>query len=379
MNVVGRCWRQSLLPSARVVSMQNRKADSVLRSSVHRQPGLRRRDMRYRLFRTLISFLYAIIIALLTQPDASAQAPLEKLRIAYTVIAPTQASVWTAKEMGYHAKHGLDVELVLLVGAPLAVAALVGGETPIVHTGASAVITSNLAGSGAVIIAGAANRFPYVLFVTDQIKTVEELKGKKFGVSRIGSADNAAAATILDKFGIQESDVTYVQAGSIPARLAAMQTNALQATLLQAPETLKAKKLGLRALLDFTKLDVEWQQNGVATTRDYIKKKPDTVRRFMRAYVEAVHYNLTNPKGAQKILQKYLAIKNDKSIEEAYNEIVLKLTRRVPYPTEPGIQLFLDQLKAKNPKAGQVKPSEFTDISFLKDLESSGYIDRLYR
>jgi hypothetical protein len=99
----------------------------------------------------------------------------------------------------------------------------------------------------------------------------------------------------------------------------------------------------------------------------------------MRAYVEAVHYNLTNPKGAQKILQKYLAIKDDKSIEEAYNEIVVKLTRRVPYPTEPGIQLFLDQLKTKNPKAGQVKPSEFTDISFLKELESSGYIDRMYK
>ena len=335
--------------------------------------------MNNRLFQTLISLFCALVSVSLAQPYAAAQAPSEKLRVAYTVIAPTQANVWTAKEMGYYAKHGLDVELVLLVGAPLAVAALVGGETPIVHTGASAVITSNLAGSGAVIIAGAANRFPYVLFVTDQIKRVEELKGKKFGVSRIGSADNAAAATVLDRYGIKESDVTYVQAGSIPARLAAMQTNALQATLLQAPETLRAKELGLRALLDFTKLDVEWQQNGVATTRDYIKKKPDTVRRFMRAYVEAVHYNLTNPKGAQKILQKYLAIKDDKSIEEAYNEIVVKLTRRVPYPTEPGIQLFLDQLKTKNPKAGQVKPSEFTDISFLKELESSGYIDRMYK
>ena len=247
------------------------------------------------------------------------------------------------------------------------------------NTGSSAVITSNLAGSGAVLIAGAINRFPYVLFVTDQIKRVEDLKGKKFGVSRIGSADNAAAVTVLEKFGIKESEITYVQAGSIPGRLAAMQTNALQSTLLQAPETLKAKEIGLRALLDFTKLDVEWQQNGVAVTRDYIKKKPDTIRRFMRAYVDAIHYNLTNPKGAQKILQKYLAIKDEKSVEEAYNEIVVKLTRRVPYPTEPGIQLFLDQLKQKNPKAGQVKPSEFTDVSFLKELESSGYIDRLYR
>ena len=328
--------------------------------------------------RIFFSFLCAPLVLSMSHSFVAAQS-MEKLRVAYTVIAPTQATIWTAKEMGFYAKHGLDVDLVLLVGAPLAVTALVSGETPIVHAGASAVVTSNLQGSGAVLVAGGANRFPYVLFVTDEIKRVEDLRGKKFGVSRIGGADHAAAITVLPRFGIKETDVTYVQAGSIPARLAAMQTNALQATLLQAPETLKAKEIGMRALLDFTKLDVEWQQNGVATTRDYIKKKPETVRRFIRAYVEGSHYNLTNPKGAQKILQKYLAIKDPKSVEEAYNEIVAKLTLKVPYPTEPGIQLYLDQLKIKNPKAAQAKPSDFTDVSFIKELESSGFIDKLYK
>ena len=331
------------------------------------------------LVRIFLSFLCTPLVWSMTLSPGNAQTQPEKLRVAYTVIAPTQATVWTAKEMGFYAKHGLDVDLVLLVGAPIAVAALVSGETPIVHAGASAVVTSNLQGSGAVLVAGGANRFPYVLFVTDEIKRVEDLKGKKFGVSRIGSADNAAAITVLSRFGVKETDVTYVQAGSIPSRLAGMQTNALQATLLQAPETLKAKEIGMRALLDFTKLDVEWQLNGVATTRDYIKKKPDTVRRFLRAYVEGSHYNLTNPKGAQKILQKYLAIKDDKSVEEAYNEIVAKLTRRVPYPTEPGIQLYLDQLKTTNPRAAQAKPADFIDTSFLKELESSGFIDKLYK
>jgi NitT/TauT family transport system substrate-binding protein len=334
--------------------------------------------MGSRFFRKIVVHLCLLFLLTITHSFVNAQ-PLEKLRVAYTVIAPTQATIWTAKEMGFYAKHGLDVDLVLLVGAPLAVTALVSGETPIVHAGASAVVTSNLQGSGAVLVAGGANRFPYVLFVTDEIKRVEDLRGKKFGVSRIGSADNAAAITVLNRFGIKETDVTYVQAGSIPSRLAAMQTNALQATLLQAPETLKAKEIGMRPLLDFTKLDVEWQQNGVATTRDYIKKKPDTVRRFIRAYVEGSHYNLTNPKGAQKILQKYLAIKDTKSLEESYNEIVAKLTLRVPYPTEPGIQLYLDQLKIKNPKAAQAKPSDFTDISFLKELESSGFIEKMYK
>lgn len=335
--------------------------------------------MKNRILNRPLAILVTLLAISLAPSHAGSQAQMEKLRVAYTVIAPTQATIWTAKDLGLFAKNGLDVDLVLLVGAPLAVAALVSGETPIVHAGASAVVTSNLQGSGAVLVAGGANRFPYVLFVTDEIKRVEDLRGKRFGVSRIGGADNAAAITVFEKLGMKENEITYVQAGSIPARLAAMQTNALQATLLQAPETLKAKEIGLRALLDFTKLDVEWQQNGVAVTRDYIKKKPDTVRNFLRAYVEGNHYNLTNPKGAQKILQKYLAIKDLKSVEEAYNEIVVKLTRRVPYPTEPGIQLYLDQLKIKNPKAAQAKPSDFTDISFLKELESSGFIDKLYK
>lgn len=335
--------------------------------------------MRQGNLRISISVFCAAHVLALTASFVAAQAPMERLRVAYTVISPTQLNVWTAKEAGFYAKQGLDVELVLLVGAPLAVTAMLAGETPIIHTGASAVIASNLTGSGAVLVAGSVNRFPYVLFVTEQIKRVEDLKGKKFGVSRIGSADNAAAQTVFDRYGLRSDDVGYVTIGSVPARLAAMQSNVIQATLLQPPETLKAKEIGLRALLDFTKIDVEWQQNGVAVTREYIKRRPETVRRFMRAFVEAVHYNLTNPKGAQKILQKYLDIKDEKAIKESYNEIVLKLTRRVPYPTEAGIQLFLDQLKPRNAKAAQVKPSDFTDISFLKELESSGYIDSLYR
>src|SRR5258706_13472138 len=271
-------------------------------------------DMKKRLSSPLVRLVCVIVVLAVAGSRAPAQAPREKPRVAHPVIAPTQLNVWTAKDMGYYTKHGLDVELLLLVGAPLAVAALVGGETPIVRPGASAVITSNLAGSGGVLIAGAVNRFPYVLFVTDQIKRLEDLRGKHFGVSRIGSADHAAAITVFDKMGIKENEVTYVQAGNIPARLAAMQGNALQATLLQPPETLKAKELGVKALMDFTKLDVEWQQNGVAVTRDYIKKKPDTVRRFMRAYVEAGGYKLTHPQSAQKNFQKYLAIKDDQTI-----------------------------------------------------------------
>jgi NitT/TauT family transport system substrate-binding protein len=134
--------------------------------------------MKNQSLRTLILFLCVIFTVSLANPYTAAQTPMEKFRVAYTVIAPTQLNVWTAKDMGFYAKHGLDVELVLLVGAPLAVTAMLAGETPIVHTGALAVITSNLVGSGSALVAGAINRFPYVLFVTDQIKRVEDHRGK---------------------------------------------------------------------------------------------------------------------------------------------------------------------------------------------------------
>ncbi len=116
--------------------------------------------MTTRIYRISISILCAVQLLALTASFVRAQAPLEKLRVAYTVVSPTQLNVWTAKEAGFYARHGLDVELVLLVGAPLAVTAMLAGETPIIHTGASAVITSNLTGSGAVLIAGSVNRFP---------------------------------------------------------------------------------------------------------------------------------------------------------------------------------------------------------------------------
>jgi len=200
-------------------SMSLRREKPAWQSQPQPEQRQRRIRMARRLSRKLVSLVCLLFLLTMTHSFVNAQ-PLEKLRVAYTVIAPTQATIWTAKEMGFYAKHGLDVDLVLLVGAPLAVTALVSGETPIVHAGASAVVTSNLQGSGAVLVAGGANRFPYVLFVTDEIKRVEDLRGKKFGVSRIGSADNAAAITVLSRFGIKETDVTYVQAGSIPARLA---------------------------------------------------------------------------------------------------------------------------------------------------------------
>lgn len=324
----------------------------------------------------------SVVNLVLFTDDASwgGETPLENIRVAYSAISPTQLHGRVPLEAGFYRKNGLDVEMVLFTGAPVAVASLVAGETPIIQAGGVGVISSNLNGSGAVLLAGAINRFPYQLFASPEIRTVQDLKGKKFGVARIGAADHSSAAIVLKKYGLNpEREITFIQVGSVPARLAALLGKSIHATLLIPPETLKAREGGLRMLLDFTQMDIEYQHTGIATTKDFIKRRPDTVRRFVKAYVEGIHYILTDPRGTREIMRKFLKVKEAQAIEEAYSGLVLKVTRRVPYPTEKGIQLILDQLGATNPKAAKAKPADFVEASFLRELEESGYIDRLYR
>ncbi|MBI4489023.1 MAG: ABC transporter substrate-binding protein [Deltaproteobacteria bacterium] len=325
-------------------------------------------------------FLLALALAVLAgTPSLWAASSAGRIRVAYSAISPTQLPIFVPLEAGFYRKNGLDVEMVLIAGAPAAVAALVAGETPIIQVAGVGAISSNLSGSGAILLAGVINRFPYQLFVTPDIQTVADLRGKKFGVSRVGGGDYSAALIVLKNQGLSaDREINFVQIGTVPARLGAMQKGSIQATLLMAPETVVARQAGLRVLLDFTQIDVDYQQTAVASTRDFVQRRPDLVRSFMKAYVAGIHYMLSNPEGTKKIMGKFLQQKDDRALEEAYSQVILKLTRRVPYPTEKGIQLILDQLKAANLKAATAKPSDFIETMFLKELEESGYIEALY-
>jgi NitT/TauT family transport system substrate-binding protein len=172
--------------------------------------------------------------------------------------------------------------------------------------------------------------------------------------------------------------MNIVQVGSVPSRLAALINGSVQGALLIPPETVKAKELGFRILANFADIDIAYQQNGVYTTRDLINKRPDLLRRFVIAYSEGNHYIHTNPEGTKKIMQKYLH-GDENAIREAYTEIVLKATPKIPYPSKPGIQTLLDFIAKTAPEAANAKPDEFIDARFVKELEGKGFYAKLYR
>jgi LysM repeat protein len=126
-------------------------------------------------------------------------------------------------------------------------------------------------------------------------------------------------------------------------------------------------------------LGLEYQHTGLATTRALIKSRPDLVRSVMRAYVEGIHYYKTQRADSLAILAKYLKTSDTEVLTEVYEDIGLTLTPQKPYPTMRGIEIMLRELAARDPKSKAARPEEFVDLTFIKELDSSGYIDRLYK
>ena len=326
---------------------------------------------------TTVLFLAALIAVFIGARGANAQS--EKLRVAMASISTSQVNLWVPLDTGLFKKHRLDVDLVFISGAPIVNAALLSGEVAIAQGGPAPSIQTNLKGAGTYIILGNTNRFPYQLVVAPNIKEVADLKGKRFAIARIGAADHSAVLFVLPRLGLQpERELSLIAVGAVPSRFAALVNGSVAATLLIPPETTKARELGFRVLANFMDIDVDFQQNAIYTTKSFIDRKTETLRRFVMAYSEGIHYIHTNAKGTQQIMKKYLK-GDDKAIEEAYTEVVLKAAPKIPYPTKSGLQTLMKFMAATTPEIANTKPEDFIDTRLIKELEDSGFYARLYR
>ena len=306
--------------------------------------------------------------------------PLEKVRIAYSAISSSQLVGWVAYEAGFFKQNGLDVEFIFIEGGPRAVRALTSGEVPFALVAGAPVLQSNLQGSSAVILAGFMNTMDYQFVVDKKISRPEQLKGTTVAVSQSGSSSDFATRYMLQQYGLEPGkDVTILEIGSQPARFSALGSGKIQGVMVAIPLTLTAKKMGFNILVDLQMLGLEYQYTALATTREFIKARPDIVRAVVKSSVEAIHYLKTHRQETLEILRKYMRINDTDALVEAYEQSGLNLIPEKPYPTLRGIQLMLGELGAKDPKAKAAKPEQFVDSSFVKELDASGAIDRLYK
>ncbi|HEU0048852.1 MAG TPA: ABC transporter substrate-binding protein [Nitrososphaera sp.] len=329
---------------------------------------------------SVVFYVFGLLTFFYPVAANAADQPVEKVRIAYSGISGSQTAIWVAYEQGFFRKNGLDVELIYIEGAPLVVQTLVSGDVTAAAVSGAAVIQSNLQGSGVVMTAGFLNTLDYKLMVSKDITQPDHLKGKSLAVSRFGSSSDFATRYALETYGlVPGKDVTLVQIGSQPERFAALASGRIQGALIAIPVTAKAKKAGFNTLADLQMLGLEYPQNGLAVTQGLIKSKPALIRNMTKAFVEAIHYFKTHRKETLAIYRKYLKTDDMEALEETYEAVGLNLVPEKPYPTMKGIRIVLKEMASKNPKAEAATPDQFVDLTFIRELDKSGFIDRLYK
>jgi NitT/TauT family transport system substrate-binding protein len=300
---------------------------------------------------------------------------LDRIRIGGGSTSATQMSMWLAKEGNFYEKHGLTVEAISIPGSSLALQAMLSGELPIIQLGGAASIQANLSGADTVIIATIVKRFLFWIYSRPEIGRMEELKGKIFGTTRFGTLSDLASRFALRFYGIDpERDITMVQTGGPAETVTAIAAGKIHAAALSPPATLQAKKVKLKELLDMSKLDAEYHINGVVTTRRYLKTNEDTVRRFMRAYVEGAARGQRDKNFALKAMGKTFRTDDRELLEESYDLIIKPNFVIPPYPSLPGIASLLRGLEQTQPKAKGAKPEDFADSRIVRELEQSGFI-----
>jgi len=318
--------------------------------------------------------------ALLLSPFHAGYGQSAKLTVGYASLSSAQLPIWMAKESGLFAKNGLEVQTVLLTGtAPIM--ALVAGDTPITSMAGVGIVNSALGGSDAVIVAGGTVTLDWWLMSRPEVRSPGQLKGGSVAVSSFGTASDFVARFALQKIGlVPEKDVILVQLGDPIMRQAAMESNRVQATVHVAPSTFNAQKKGFNILADVAALGLPYQHTGVVTTRKFIREHPDIVRAYTKAHVEAVYRLKTDRKSGIAALAKYMGGMKDREIlERTYDRAVAdNILPRKQYPTLAGIKMILDSVAEKNPRAAKAKAEDFAEMRFIRELDESGFIDRLY-
>ena len=323
--------------------------------------------MRARYF---CAFVLAAIFILPRPSDA-----IEKVVLGYSGVGSGEEVHHFAKQAGLFQKHGLDVEIVYIPCGSTVVQSMIAGDVQFGRGSPTEVVTSHLAGFPLKILTALINKFVYSFVTPMNITRPQDLKGKAVAVSRFGSGSDFITRLALKSWGLEPTkDVSILQIGNSPDRLAAVAGGKVQGSILSLSQTPRAKKLGLRVLADLSQIDAEYPQGVMYASTNLIAKRPDLVTTFLTAYIEGLQQFKTNKEAAYNIIAKNSGLKDRADIEEYHRILTTRFLLDYPLPTEAGMKTVLDDLGTKNPKVRELKPGDLLETRFLRNLKANGTI-----
>ena len=311
---------------------------------------------------------------------ASAALAADRMRIAYSSISGAYVGIWVAHDAGLFAKEGLDDQMILIPSATQLAQVTVAGDVDIASLGGGPMMAAVLSGADLKVIGNNVNKMIFSIHTKPEVKNVEELRGKRIGVTRFGSSSDVSARYALRKYNLDpQKDVILLQLGSMSSIFGALRSGAIEGALVSPPTQFLSEKIGFKELVSITDMDFAYPNPAMAVPGDLIRKRPDLLDRFMRAYVRGVHRARNDREFTIKSLAKYTTVTDAVLLGKTYDFYVGKVVERAPYVNMAGMQNALDDLARTILAAKTAKLEQFVDLRFLDKLEKSGLLNELYK
>jgi len=309
--------------------------------------------------------------------DCSAQ---ERLKVVYSAADATNFVWYGALDGGFYKKHGLDVELIFVQTSTTAVSSMIAGDIQIGNNSGGTVASAVVGGAGLVLTGCYINTLPYELVVQESIKSADELRGKSIGISRVGSASDSAARILIKGLGLEPvKDVPILQVGGTAERAAAFRGGRIVGFPSPPGVIHLAQGMPHRILISTADFQKRYEFPFIcsSTTKSFLAARRDTVRRVTMALIEATHFLKTRKEESKKFIGKFARQTNAKYLEDSYNAAA-KLHDRVPLVTRAGAEEQIKESLTRKPGMS-IKLEDWVDDSIVRDLDKSGFIDKVYK
>jgi len=312
----------------------------------------------------IFSALLLVAVTIVSSGVAHAQ---QKVAASYPGIAGYNIPFWVALDAGEFKKAGLEVDPVMISGGSKSMQALLSGGLDFAHVSGGVSVQANLSGADVTILATAANSMSAGVIAAKDIRTFQDLRGKKIGIASFGGNNDIGLRFAFKKNGINpDKEVTFLQMGGERNRLTALERGAIAETIMSPPGLFVAEAQGYSRLGDLNTMGMRYPELSIVGRKRDLKERRDLVRRYLRAYLESVRVMKGNRDLTVRVIEKYIHVGSKTEALKTYDYFVKSISDTLRTERE-GITEFLATLETKTPGVSKRNPNEFIDESVLEE------------
>jgi NitT/TauT family transport system substrate-binding protein len=300
------------------------------------------------------------------------------VKAAWCAISAGFVQMFVARDYDIFSKYGLSLQTSQFTDSQAALAALQSGEIEFLFCAAAATIPGLASGVDGTIVAAPLVGLPYVMVARPEIHSVQDLKGRKIGINRQGDLDDRLSHAVLQQENIPAEAVQFVPAGGQTDRYKAVLSGLIDAVNVTPPLEVQARVDGLNVIYTLRQLPIPFIYSAIHTNSRMLRDHPDVVQKFVAGMAESVYYIDQHKSETEQSISRQLNITDQAALDSAYQAYAHDyVNRSVDIPVS-AVQDSIEYARSQGTTIAHPKAEEIVEIRFAANLQSSGFLERLW-